>query len=208
MRPAIFSLAILVGAVSAVRADFSHQIGLSPDSNALSSGLLVARPFETGSVPGLAAPSGPVGRGIAAGAADPLTLVASPVHFSFGLPDGSLASGADREITQLPPPPSGDVLCLTGLLSIGALQLLRRVSHTSLPHVPEWYHAACPQRIGHAIPFDFGLSVLPLRAFECLPSDANQRPALAYRLPREPCSRFLPQAILLIAAPRGPPVLS
>ncbi len=108
------------------------------------------------------------------------------------------------EIREVPPLPSSASLFLSAMLSIGAWNLLRVSRHANWAHVPDWYHTDCPSQIGHAVPFDFDFSALPLCCFE---QPAGQRPFL-YRVQREEVPRCDAQCFLTITVPRGPPTLS
>ena len=208
MRRVFFILGMSIWATSAVRADLSDRMPLAPRAEAPSFEISAIHPFEAVPASALAWSHDAAGRWDGLGTADCPAAVSGLGSVPSGQHAGSITAGADREVIQLPPPPSGSVLCLSGLLSIAALQLARSARNIHLGALPAWYHTACPDKIAHAVPFDFDLSVQPLCAFEGVATDFDQRPTLAYRLVRGPCPRFLPQAILLIAAPRGPPVLS
>ena len=114
------------------------------------------------------------------------------------------ASFVAAEIREVPPLASSASLFLSAMLSVGAWNLLRVSRHANWAHVPDWYHTDCPSQIGHAVPFDFDFSALPLCCFE---QPVAQRPFL-YRVQREEVPRCDAQCFLTITAPRGPPILS
>lgn len=79
--------------------------------------------------------------------------------------DGPAATEAEKRlggenIIELPPPPSGSVLTLSGLLTLGAMQLARSARNAQLAsvfrvaYVPDWYHPDAVQ-IAHCVPFEF-----------------------------------------------------
>lgn len=111
------------------------------------------------------------------------------------------ASFVAAEIREVPPLASSASLFLSAMLSVGAWNLLRVSRHANWSHVPDWYHTDCPSQIGHAVPFDFDFSALPLCCFE---QPAGQRPFL-YRVQRQEVPRCDAQCFLTITAPRGPP---
>lgn len=116
------------------------------------------------------------------------------------------ASSSSENTLSLPPAPDGDTLCLSGLLSLGALQTLRRARQVHL-HLPEWYHAdAAHHQVGHAVALDLvsGFDLLAVRPFD-LPSDLlRPAPTIRQRIDEHPL-RCESQSILLTEAPRGPP---
>ena len=112
------------------------------------------------------------------------------------------ANFSAAEIREVPPSPGSASLFLSAMLSVGAWNLLRVSRHANWSHVPDWYHTDCPSQIGHAVPFDFNFSALPLCCFE-LP--AGQRPFL-YRVQREEVPRCDAECFLTTTVPRGPPV--
>jgi hypothetical protein len=96
---------------------------------------------------------------------------ALPVPPGQGL-DGSIpagpAEGADSEsvLISLPDAPGGDILCLSGLLSLGALHTLRRARQAHFGVLPSWYHTERLDQVGHAVPFEFDFETLPACLFE------------------------------------------
>lgn len=116
--------------------------------------------------------------------------------------------GFDRKpkhaVVELPPAPSSLSLFLSAMISAGAWHLSRSARHMHFGAVPEWYHTGCPDKIGHAVPFDFGFSAPPLCCFE---QPAGELTCL-YRVRREQAPVRDAQCILTLAAPRGPPTLS
>ncbi len=114
------------------------------------------------------------------------------------------ANFSAAEIREVPPLPSSSSLFLSAMLSVGAWNLLRVSRHANWAHMPDWYHTDCPSQIGHAVPFDFDFSALPLCCFE---QPVAQRPFL-YRVQREEIPRCDAESFLTITVPRGPPTLS
>ena len=121
------------------------------------------------------------------------------------LPDG--ASDApqkqdESQVVRLPDGPNALHLGLSALASMGAFHACRSLRKLHFGAAPDWYHTGAGQ-IGHATPFDLacGAAALPLCVFD----EPATRPAFAYRIPREPCSRLRSHFLLLIESPRGPP---
>lgn len=141
-------------------------------------------------------------------------------RMAYGMPAAAASQDAERSAQaghllgdpaspgntfSLPPAPDGDTLCLSGLLSLGALQTLRRARHVHL-HLPEWYHAdAAHHQVGHTVALDptLGVSLQAVCPFE-LPSDLN-RPTVLRQRPCDIPLRCESQSTLLTEAPRGPP---
>ncbi len=90
------------------------------------------------------------------------TIVASELADDFASDSGG------AQLTTLPPAPDSSVLALSGLLSLGAIQLGRNVRKLHLGALPEWYHDGAVQ-VGHSTPFDldlgFNLAALPVCIF-------------------------------------------
>ncbi len=105
-------------------------------------------------------------------------------------------------LRELPPAPSSVALVLSALASLGAWQGARSLKRLHLSFTPDWYHADAVQ-VAHVTPLqlEFDHSALPLCVFD----EPVAAPVLAYRLPRERCSRSQTQASLVTASPRGPP---
>jgi hypothetical protein len=127
------------------------------------------------------------------------------------VPAASAGSGDERteaapgtDVWQLPSSPSSSSLFLSALLSAGAFHLSRKARNVHLGHLPAWYHEACPDRIGHAVAFDFDLTVMPLCSFASVLGVENERPACFDTL-RERASRRQSQHFLPVTAPRAPP---
>ena len=120
---------------------------------------------------------------------------------------GQQVSGS--EIRQVPPPPSSAALALCALATLGAYQggrSLRRVHFVG--GVPEWYHYGGPAQVGHATPLDleFNLSAMPICRFEAPAAGGSEQPSPQWLRP-DPRVRLHSQYSLLIADPRGPPML-
>ena len=119
------------------------------------------------------------------------------------------AAGEASNVRQLPAPPGGASLLLSGLLSIGAFHLARSARHLHLSALPAWYHEACPDRIGHTVAFDFDLTDMPVCfVAEIAATDVKANTPAFHEYLRESRSRIESQYILPIIAPRGPPVLA
>jgi hypothetical protein len=131
-------------------------------------------------------------------------LTVTPVVSVEELPGNARAkSGAVKE---LPPAPSSAALFLSGMLTIGAYHLARSARHIHLTALPDWYHANCPDQIGHATPFDLDIGSLPVCCFE-QPAGQEQR-LVHYPRPDLSVCRLTSQCVLTLTAPRGPPQLS
>ena len=135
------------------------------------------------------------GRGVA-------TTLASELAADFG-PDRQ-----NQQITALPPAPDSAVLALSGLLSLGAIQLGRNVRKLHPGALPEWYHGGAVQ-VGHSTPFDldlgFNLAALPICAF-AQPAEAK-RPVF-FGAQWFDAARWAPQFWPKTTSPRGPPSAS
>jgi len=142
---------------------------------------------------------------------DGLNLI-GPQAFTLGVlhdvwPAGLAVDGLLGEDTpqvrQGPGGPGTTGLFLSAILTLGACHLARSARHLHVGHLPAWYHADAPGQIGHAVVFDLEYAPVAVCPFdERLP---DQRPMLAYRLPRELRSRADSQSFLLIESPRAPP---
>jgi hypothetical protein len=91
-------------------------------------------------------------------------------------------------------------LLFSAMVSAGGWHLLRSARHLHFGALPAWYHTGCPEQIGHAVPFDFDFTALPLCCFE---EPVGERPF--YHVRREQAPRCDTQYVLTLAAPRGPP---
>jgi hypothetical protein len=114
---------------------------------------------------------------------------------------------ADREepvVRELPPGPGSGALAFAGLLPLGMWGALR--SHRfHLGSLPAWYHPSAPDRIGHAVAYDFDYSLLPLCRFDSVCESTRARPGPEYTrrdAARCPGSQYF----LPVTAPRGPPL--
>lgn len=113
--------------------------------------------------------------------------------------------GQPVEIRHLPASPDGMSLGLSGLLSMGVLQLVRAGRHNPNPSaLPAWYHAA--HRRGTARTAVF--AVESLRTL-CFAPETAAIAAYGFRkYQHESRSRIQPQFVLLAIAPRGPPAIA
>ena len=104
------------------------------------------------------------------GVEDPLVM---PGATSESMPAGRRMPGSDKtsrsdDVVELPPPPSGSTLTLSGLLTLGALHFARSARNGQLAaffrvgHVPDWYHTDAIQ-VGHSVPFELHSSLKPLQ---------------------------------------------
>lgn len=113
--------------------------------------------------------------------------------------------GNEKVVRQLPPSPGSNVLFLTGILSAGLWQGVRKAKAAQWGHLPDWYSPSAPSQIGPTVAFDpeLGFQIVAECVFE-IPGDA--KPILGFGTPREvhlPCKS---QHFLLTQVPRGPPV--
>jgi hypothetical protein len=69
------------------------------------------------------------------------------------------------QVIQLPPPPSGDALCLSGLLSIGFVQAMRRVRH-SHSGLPIWFSDSGRTQVNHSFAVELSSPSFVLCAFD------------------------------------------
>ena len=116
---------------------------------------------------------------------------------------GACARGAvEGQAFVLPPAPASGSLVLIGLITLGAWQAGGSARHWHLAALPEWYHSHAAQ-VCHTVPFELGRPVL-LPCWFAVPSQGppagRYQPLLTRDIPR-----LESQAILLLAAPRGPP---
>lgn len=203
MRRALHSLSILVVTASVARADFAHSISSTPEYR------IAARP---------------VGWVFDSSRAEPRT-VAFPGEWMAGPSDTDslwpvtastdLAVAAYRMtderpaycpgcVIQRPPPPRADSLGLTGLLSVGAVQLVRRAWYGGFAGL----RRSCYSRIAfletHEIRPLADLDALPDRVFE-YPSGQIGAQRLNRYARQEPVFCRETQSILDTIAPRQPP---
>jgi hypothetical protein len=203
MGKALLSLSVLMVTASAVRADLSSTpvCTIAPLSTALGTPFVLF--VETNWLaPRCEAAVGPIDTDSAESSAFNAGLVPA----AFGPFEEFVARDRVSAI-QLPPPPSGDTLCLTGLLSIGALQLVRRAGQGRLGGLSSFYRSGIVSLSPDEILPPSEVDLLPICAFE-YPSDqifANQLTCHARQEPvfcRE--SRSFPPT----TAPRAPPFSS
>lgn len=102
-------------------------------------------------------------------------------------------------LDALPPPPNSIVMGIGALGCLGAVQLTRSIRRLASSHVPDWYHAGAPARIGHVKLFE--LDVIDIE-----PVFGVVRPSVSHleRPWLEEC--VLPTPPLIpTRAPRSPP---
>lgn len=135
---------------------------------------------------------------------DPLATESWRLGAGSGLPV-NLAADQPLVVRELPPEPGAGLLTITGLLPLGAWQVLRSARKVHLGSLPAWYHPSAPHRIGHAVAYDLDVSLLPLCVFDTVCALDNARygpPEFTHRdCPRRPGSQYF----LPATAPRGPP---
>jgi hypothetical protein len=128
------------------------------------------------------------------------------------LPAACTGVSSDGEVTALPPVPDSGMLALSGLLSLGVVQLGRNVRKIHLSALPEWYHAGGPTQVGHATPLDlelgFSLAAMPVCQFDAPASPQNVQLSPVWYLRAEPDDQRHTQFFLTTADPRGPPTHS
>jgi hypothetical protein len=118
------------------------------------------------------------------------------------------ATDGNEKIVQVPALPGSSSLFLSAVLSAGALHLARKARNVHVGHLPAWYHDACPERIAHAVAFDFNLADMPVCfTAEMAAADVPDNTPAFREYVREPCSRLELQFFLPVIAPRGPPSL-
>jgi hypothetical protein len=134
--------------------------------------------------------------------ADLVTLPpAGSVHAS-SLGGTGASRAAHENVIELPPPPDGGTLTLSGLLTLGGLQLARSARQIRIGSLPEWYAATCPDQIGHVVAVNLDLTDMPVCRFT-EPADPQ---SVIHRGPRDTfVLQLLPQCTLSPSAPRGPP---
>jgi len=126
---------------------------------------------------------------------------------------GALASNRSAtrgtaKLVQVPALPGSSSLFLSAVLSAGALHLARKARNVHVGHLPAWYHDACPERIAHAVAFDFNLADMPVCfTAEMAAADVPDNTPAFHEYMREPRSRLELQFFLPVTAPRGPPSL-
>ncbi len=119
-------------------------------------------------------------------------------------PQGFTGRSANRIRREPARDPGGLAWVLSGMLSVGVLQVGRGTRHLHFAAVPEWYHDGGQTQVGHPAPFDFDWSRMPLCRFEQLASATG--PLFLRLLRGERSARRDSQSSLLsVAAPRGPP---
>jgi hypothetical protein len=117
---------------------------------------------------------------------------------------GEAAADSGEVVIQLPPAPSSVALAITGMLPMGAWQLVRSARKMHLGSLPDWYHASAPERIGHATLLDLQTTDLPVCVLE-IPAPPEPR---FTGFDREAVGFPLLEYIPCATAPRGPPFLS
>lgn len=132
-------------------------------------------------------------------------LLAMPVTPALHL-DSEVAKTPQSVVRELPPSPGSAGLFLSGILSLGAWQLVRSSRHFHIATLPEWYHPGGPHQIGHTAAFDLGFSALPLFGVQAPDQGLDREPSRRCAW-REAASPRDPQCAWAFAAPRAPPVL-
>ena len=183
LSAAIGVVAILLGAVSAAKADIgAFSVSDQPVSQAPVQQTSSQSQADTGSLDlGL---SGIPGSGA-------------------GLIPPQLTAGEPAD--QLPAEPASLSLVLAGLGSLGTWQLGRAARHAHFGDVPDWFHAGGPVQIGYA--FIANPDCTPALDFSAFDQPIANRPVL-HRMRCEPPLILQPQCILVTESPRGPPLLS
>ena len=124
------------------------------------------------------------------------------------LADNGSSTGGNKKMVQVPALPGSSSLFLSAVLSAGALHLARKARNVHVGHLPAWYHDACPERIAHAVAFDFNLADMPVCfTAEMAAADVPDNTPAFREYVREPRSRLELQFVLAVTAPRGPPGL-
>lgn len=124
---------------------------------------------------------------------------------------GGNAAGSSADVVELPPPPSGGALTLSGLLTLGAMQAARSVRHAQIASflrigsLPDWYDADAGQ-IGHSVPFEFQVSLQPLPATVSRITPEPERADAGDVQPDADGRIRSPQHSLLSITSRGPPL--
>lgn len=123
-----------------------------------------------------------------------------------------VSGGGDDVVLELPPPPSGHVLTLTGLLTLGAWQLARTarddrwLSRCHGHPVPDWYHGDATQ-VGRSVPLEFRLASQPIRSIcGLLAPHSDPARMLAAQSDGDVDRLGIPHYALFTTAPRGPPM--
>lgn len=223
MRATRFTISVLVllGLVAPARADVAVRaawasVGSPPVASSSLPlpdgmvGVLADEPAPPASAAGLVSSGDPGCRPSRCGEwLDPLQVDdcasgrLAPVGFAVlpGLP----AAPAEPAVRELPGLPSSSSLFLSGVLTAGLWQALRKARQTQWGHLPDWYHVDAPLQVGHSVAFEPALcfALLAVCAFDA-PVSADAAPAPA--IPRELPSRYESQHFLLIESPRGPPL--
>jgi hypothetical protein len=203
MRRALFILAILLTATSAVRADLSFEIGsfgqhaIISSSDASSSRVLSA-------VAEWHALSSDITAGLSGWASvePPAAIPGQVPASSRGLREW--VPSEEDEIIQVPPPPSSDRLAFTGLLTVLMGSTLRSARHLRFGALPAWFQTAGPDQIGHRVALEWGPGTpLPACQFDS-PSDGPPCPVHLDWVISPP---FLVHTHLIpiVVGPRAPP---
>lgn len=116
---------------------------------------------------------------------------------AMGSPDRSASA-----VRQLPPAPAGDVLCLSGVLSLGALQVLRR---TRFVQTPEWYHASSVRQVRHIFVCDFQPLTDFCAAVRLSAGVAAQAHCICRRSEQFDRTPYPASCALAVIGPRAPP---
>lgn len=114
-------------------------------------------------------------------------------------------AASNGQVTALPGAPDSALLALSGLLSLGAVQLGRNMRKLHLGVLPEWYHEGAVQ-VGHSTPFDLdlGFTLAALPVCFVAPSPEPQGPVLTGAQWPD-AVRCAPQFLPLPESLRAPP---
>jgi hypothetical protein len=131
---------------------------------------------------------------------------------SLGDPIGASTVAVENpepaQLTTLPPAPNSALLAVSGLLSLGAIQLGRNVRKLHLSALPEWYHDGATQ-VGHSTPLDLDLgfthAALPVCAFA---QPADPIGPVRFGAQWLDAARCAPQFQPTPECPRAPPKVS
>jgi hypothetical protein len=119
-----------------------------------------------------------------------------------------LASDADvGQAAPLPPAPDSAILALSGLLSLGAIQLGRNVRKLHLSALPEWYHDGAAQ-VGHSTPLDLDVGFTHAALPVCVFAQPVIPIAACFGAQWSDAARCAPQFHPTPESPRAPPTIS
>lgn len=123
--------------------------------------------------------------------------------FSFPVAPFPISTTQSDNVVELPAPPGGGALTLTGLMTLGGLHLGRsaRTLRIGSP-AQQFCHTSHPHGMGQPVDLDVDLASLTASPF-AVPAD--HRPAIHRVLRDVFVPRLLPQSVLTLTAPRYPP---